>query len=454
MLSRAAHAAPPLGAPLFEPDIISSRKGVLEAELVAQAATRVVGGIPRPVLTFNGTVPGPTLFVEPGDLLRIRLVNQLPEGTNIHTHGLHVSGMGNGDNMMIHVMPGESFDYEIPLRSNATEGMNWYHPHVHHHTGQQIFSGMFGTLFTQPKGEGRIPKDISRDRVITLSTSFWTPDGDIASGTRTSQARQIRLVNGEINPTIDIAPGETQRWRFVNTSMNHVFRLTLDGHTMTRVAADGMPYTAALELTELRLAAGQRADVLVTGGEAGMHALRVLPFDFGFGVVSVEDTLATVVCGGEGVTPTPVNLNKLFAPRTDLRKFKVDKRRTLTFTTAGGFAIDGKPFDPNRIDQVCEIGALEQWTIKNPTGLTHPFHIHVNPFQVVSVNGTSVDTRSYEDTVLVDKLGGEVTFLTRFEHFLGRVIYHCHFGNHSDLGMMGQAWVVPRGCGTSPIVPV
>lgn len=167
--------------------------------------------------------------------------------------------MGNADNMMIHVMPGESFDYEIPLRSNATEGMNWYHPHVHHHTGQQIFSGMFGTLFTQPKGEGRIPKDISRDRVITLSTSFWTPDGDIASGTRTSQARRIRLVNGEINPTIDIAPGETQRWRFVNTSMNHVFRLTLDGHTMTRVAADGMPYTAALELTELRLAAGQRA---------------------------------------------------------------------------------------------------------------------------------------------------------------------------------------------------
>lgn len=114
MLSRAAHAAPPLGAPLFEPDIISSRKGVLEAELVAQAATRVVGGIPRPVLTFNGTVPGPTLFVEPGDLLRIRLVNQLPEGTNIHTHGLHVSGMGNADNMMIHVMPGESSTTKSP----------------------------------------------------------------------------------------------------------------------------------------------------------------------------------------------------------------------------------------------------------------------------------------------------------------------------------------------------
>ena len=67
----------------------------------------------------------------------------------------------------------------------------------------------------------------------------------------------------------------------------------------------------------------------------------------------------------------------------------------------GGFNIDGKKFDHDRVDQVVELGALEEWTIVNDSPLVHPFHIHVNPFQVTHIDGAPVDEPSYRDTVTV-----------------------------------------------------
>jgi FtsP/CotA-like multicopper oxidase with cupredoxin domain len=60
---------------------------------------------------------------------------------------------------------------------------------------------------------------------------------------------------------------------------------------------------------------------------------------------------------------------------------------------------------------------------------------------VTHVDGQPVDAPSYEDTVLVRQNGGSVTFRTRFEDFVGTVVFHCHFVTHSDLGMMALARV-------------
>ena len=55
------------------------------------------------------------------------------------------------------------------------------------------------------------------------------------------------------------------------------------------------------------------------------------------------------------------------------------------------FLIDGKAFDPARIDLTSRINEVEQWTIENRSSMDHPFHLHGTQFQVVSRTRGGVD---------------------------------------------------------------
>lgn len=438
LLGPAAGGTVATGEPLREPPVLRSRDGLLDVTLRAAPTTATVGGATWHVLGYEGGFPGPTLLVHPGDRMRVRLVNDLGATTNIHTHGLHVSGEGDGDNVFRHVEPGTEAAYRIDLRPDHHPGTNWYHPHSHGDGARQLFAGLAGALVVQSPREAALARRGLRDRVLLLHSTQVSPDGHVLDPLQVRQDGHVRLVNGQLQPTIDIRPGETQRWRLVNTTVNDVLRLQMPGLDLRQVAADGSPYRRPVPVTEVRLAAGQRADLLVTATEAGTTELLTAAFDVGFGVVLPAARLATVRCEGRAVARGRVPVAALLQPWHDLRGERVDRRRHVTMTL---FGMDGRPFDHDRVDQVVALDSLEEWTVHNPTGLVHPFHIHVNPFQVTHVDGVPVDSPSYEDTVLVGKEGGSVTFLTRFRHFTGRAMYHCHFSTHSDLGMMAVAHI-------------
>ena len=105
----------------------------------------------------------------------------------------------------------------------------------------------------------------------------------------------------------------------------------------------------------------------------------------------------------EGPPAVPQPLPTQLVPFVDLRTLPVDRQRTITFANEsnGAFTIDGKTFDENRIDQVAQLGATEEWTIRNTANEDHTFHIHINPFQVISVNGTPFDAHSYNDNIVL-----------------------------------------------------
>jgi len=131
----------------------------------------------------------------------------------------------------------------------------------------------------------------------------------------------------------------------------------------------------------------------------------------------------------------------------------VDKKRELVFsasvsnTTMNRFGeqgtnlIDGKVFDHNRVDQIVKLGDLEEWKIKNIDDDDHTFHIHINDFQVMSVNGQPYGAHGLQDTVILPA-NGEVVVRMQFEDFVGRFVYHCHILPHEDTGMMGTVEVV------------
>ena len=82
----------------------------------------------------------------PGDVLRLTLANELDQTTNLHTHGLHVSPEGNGDNVFRMVEPGERATYEYVVPTDHPTGTFWYHPHHHGTVADQVFGGLFGAL--------------------------------------------------------------------------------------------------------------------------------------------------------------------------------------------------------------------------------------------------------------------------------------------------------------------
>jgi FtsP/CotA-like multicopper oxidase with cupredoxin domain len=129
----------------------------------------------------------------------------------------------------------------------------------------------------------------------------------------------------------------------------------------------------------------------------------------------------------------------------------VDRVRHLTFSEdeAGNrFFIDGRQFDATRVNQVVRLGDTEEWVIRNTTREMHPFHIHVDDFQVVAVNARPYHARSLQDTVSLPSRG-TVRIRLRFRDFLGTFVYHCHILAHEDAGMMGIVEVTSSGRGPS-----
>ena len=331
---------------LREPRRLYSRRGRLALTLEAEEQEVFVAGQLRKAIVYNGSFPGPTLVVDPGDRIALTLVNRLADATNLHTHGFHVSPEGNSDNVLLHIEPGETFDYEFDLPRNHAPGLNWYHPHAHGHGTRQMFGGMAGAVIFRSRAERRGALPPMRDRVLVLQAPEWDEAGELKTWSAGLLATQLRLINGQLNPRIPIREGETQRWRILNATVSDFFDLRLDGHRLVQIAADGNPFERALELDTVHIPPGGRAEVLVEGGAPGSYTLRALPFDHGAGFVAPELVLATVDASPGRWWRRPVRPRRLLEPFCDLRERPVANRRTLTFTMRGGFLIDGKRFDP------------------------------------------------------------------------------------------------------------
>jgi FtsP/CotA-like multicopper oxidase with cupredoxin domain len=262
-------------------------------------------------------------------------------------------------------------------------------------------------------------------------------------------------VNGDLNPTLKIRPGQIQRWRIFNANADRIVVLRLAGQPFQVLAEDANPLKRARTVRDLQIGPGSRRDVLVRGGRPGKYTLKALPFEQFPGANSIKQggwvpnqTLLTVRSTGRreddrfpsGALPHPG-----YYP--DLRGQHVDRRRTIVFSemptspTNTNFLLNGHTFDPNKIRVTMKLNALEQWTLVNTNVEWHTFHIHVNDFQVVSVAGKGVPYVDYEDNVALPPKS-KVVILMRPTDFTGKFVMHCHVTFHEDHGMMAAVQVV------------
>ncbi|RCV57959.1 multicopper oxidase family protein [Marinitenerispora sediminis] len=440
----AAEGAPAARGPeLVQPPELVSEDGRLDVRLTVQEERVRLGARKVAALVYDGRFMPPTLRVRPGDRLDITLVNQASSATNLHTHGLHVSPEGHADNMAVRILPGEKWRYSYRFPEGQPPGTYWYHSHAHPQAEGQVFAGLAGAIVVE--GLDRyLPPPLRGlpERLVALK-DFQVRDGAIPTDNIDSNAPTTRTVNGLVNPTLRIRPGETQLWRLANMSANITYQVELPGTRFHVIAQDGNPLHRVWQRDRLLMPPASRYDVLVQGGPPGRTGLRTLAYTTGpAGDRYPQAVLATVV--SEGAALPPARLPTLLAPFDDLRAAPVDRRRTVTFSQdkrKNRFFVNGREFDPERVDIRVRLGTTEEWTVRNDSDEEHAFHIHINPFQVISVNGRPYDARGRQDTVQLP-VRGEVVIRTRFRDFVGVFPVHCHILNHEDRGMMANVEVV------------
>ena len=167
------------GVALREPPVLRSAGGELKITLEAREGRVQIGGKGATALSYNGSLPGPTLHLQPGDRLQVHLINQLTDPTNLHVHGLHVSPEGHGDTVLVAVPPGASFDYDYQLTADHPPGVYWYHPHHHGMVAEQVFGGLYGAIIVgePPAAEGAVTA--TRERVLVISDTSLDSAGHV-----------------------------------------------------------------------------------------------------------------------------------------------------------------------------------------------------------------------------------------------------------------------------------
>ena len=308
-----------------------------------------------------------------------------------------------------------------------------------------MFSGLAGTLIVNGLTE-RLPAALQDvpERLLSLR-DLQLQGASIVTKNINSDAPTTRTVNGQVNPVIDAAPGLTMLLRIGDMSADIWYRLKLDGARFTVLAEDANPLGTVETARRAAAPAGQAVRRPGAVGEARPlpppHAEATRPDRPATTTRRGCSRRSTVAGTAAAPEPMPTTMGAL----PDLEQDAIAVHRNVVFSENNkGFYINGKEFDPNRVTFSPKLDTTEEWTIHNVTKEEHPFHIHVNDFQIMSINGKKVDSKSLRDTVPLP-VGGTVVIRMRFTDFLGRYVFHCHILAHEDGGMMAVVDVTTDG---------
>ncbi|GMV20455.1 MAG: periplasmic cell division protein (SufI) [Acidimicrobiia bacterium] len=421
---------------------------------------------------------GPTLRFRRGQRVRITFVNDLPEASIVHWHGLDVPEAADGHPHLA-IEPGRQYVYEFEVINRA--GTYWYHPHPHGRTGAQVARGLAGLLIVEDDEEARLrlPSGdaelccVVQDRRLDGGNQFTYLGPGMMDRMHGFLGDRF-LVNGRPTPTHNVAT-QAHRLRLLNGSSSRVYKLGWsDGTPLTVIGTDGGLLERPRTMRHLTLAPAQRADLIIdlSGREVGssVHLQAV-----GFPQSDVDPTMGMM--GGPSAADAVLMTLKVerrvsvpFALPDVLSKYDASwtaepgapvRELPITFRQAQWF-LDGRTFDMHETTpgETVKAGSTHIWNVMNVGGMmgtpmAHPFHMHGRQFRILSrtpLTGATPGSESvregllddgWHDTVLILP-NEQVRLQIRFSDYPGLFLYHCHLLEHEDMGMMRNFRIVPR----------
>jgi FtsP/CotA-like multicopper oxidase with cupredoxin domain len=394
--------------------------------------------------------------------------------SNIHTHGLHVSQ--SEDDMSVSIPPGGFKQYIFNVPANHMGGTHWYHPHHHGSTFLQVAGGMHGALFLDPPASswpfnvtqvyrttgGRHGHTVVMSQVATVGNgnNVW-PDyvqqttRDASGATippNPSAAVDVFVVNGKYVPTVTMPPNDVHVFRMINAGGHPMLDLEICTNPnkvceWRVLAKDGVfldsPYTP------------QRAVILPSGGRADV-AIRCKPEAVGMCIQICSRGDSSIVRSYSGPMLNISIINDqlgAFAPYvrdfpsldqvtrpTYLRAVKDDQEEAHMGIRLVGNAINTwkypgytDPLSWVRFSPKMKLGCVYQIDVTDE-GNQHPYHQHINHFQMIE---TATDPDFYRvgewrDTVPTFNTATSMKY--RPDTFAGPTVVHCHYTNHEGNG--------------------
>lgn len=412
---------------------------------------------------------GPTLIFNKGASVNITVNNQIGDTTTVHWHGIHLPARWDGG-PHAQIMPATSWHPQFTVMDQAAT--YWYHPHLHMKTAEQAIKGAAGLIIVRDSAEAALalPRKYGVDDIplIVQSQQYDAFNQAMPRGMEDSTI----LVNGaraSSGYTVYAnLPAQVVRLRLLNASGERTFNFGFTGNKAFKmIASDGGLLNVSATTTRIRLAPGERAEILLdlTGMNTqsiylmsyaselpmGMQGGPTMPMPPGsppmdsplngidFNIMRINVVAPTA----NPVTSIPATLaSHVVYPQTS-----ATATRTIRFTADSMMVMDGpfyfndSSFNMMRVDYHIPINSTEIWKLVNETMVAHPFHIHDVQFYIIDRNGNAPgpEESGRKDVVMVPP-GDSVMFITKFEDFADTIPYmfHCHILMHEDDGMMGQ----------------
>ncbi|MFD6176171.1 MULTISPECIES: multicopper oxidase family protein [unclassified Isoptericola] len=435
--------------------------GVRTFSLIArEGTTELLPGVDTPTWGYDGPYLGPTLRAERGEQVAVEVTNDLPETTTVHWHGMHLpAAMDGGPHQPVE--PGAT--WRPTWRIDQPAATLWYHPHPHGATEEQVYRGLAG-LFLLDDDASRaadLPQEYGVDDVpVVVQDKVLDDDGQLVLGRDGGEPGTLggTVVTNGVAGAYQRVTTERARLRLVNGSTARTYALGFADRDMDLVATDGGLLDAPVRLDRVRLAPGERAEVVVAmapGETTRLHSFEAdlggVAVPFAMGGNDAFDVLE--LRAADRLAPSPEPAWGPSEHATDDALHEEGATVTRTFDLAER-TINGATMDSGRVDEVATVGSTEVWEVRNTVPMPHSFHVHDVQFRVLAVDGKAPppELAGRKDTVFLEPRR-TYRLLLRFDDYADDAMpymYHCHMLLHEDEGMMGQLLVVGPGSDARP----
>jgi len=444
--------------------------------------------------------------------------------TNLHVHGLEVQphlfepqGTSDPKANYITIKPGGDYLYHFELPAEHPTGTFWYHPHRHNSVAIQAWGGLAGMIFVRGLYDEELKVNgVTTEFPFVVHDPHYQilkyPQGDEPGlakvGTFLNNQNGISdytyMVSGRFQPTYTVKRNEIFLLRHLTSTVENLacFRIVAAPGTLSplakegvegenypfyMIASDGIAFGEAVKKNMMVTGGGERHDLLIcfdTPGEYLVKSDHLSTIQF-FGTGPRDQILAKFVVteedGGRSISqiedmPFTPGIPAEGPPGiANIEPSEITRRRHFVFDMDGDtcslpypqFRINDTVYAYDKIDFEVEQGTVEEWVLVNPTGGNHPFHVHVNAFQVketysaqvpdpklvgadVAVVQSRIDAlktidheNQWRDTMIIPPKGYLRVWTRMYTERVGKTVFHCHFLAHEETAMLQNFIIKP-----------